>query len=258
MTGLNLISLTVALGPLRRLAAVHGLAPDEGRMLHHALGECFGRGAIQPFRLLPGRNGSGHATLYGFTTHGCDALRETAREVATPELAALFDLPGLALKPMPPTWRAGRRLAFDLRCIPVRRLLKPLAPWPGDRGLSGYRRGAEVDVYLVDAMRRHPEGLPEGVDRMRLREQLYLAWLAERLEPAARLHGEATRLVSFRRAAIRRGDRQQTAPDAVFHGELTITDPQAFSRLLANGVGRHAAYGFGMLLLRPARRQASC
>jgi CRISPR system Cascade subunit CasE len=37
------------------------------------------------------------------------------------------------------------------------------------------------------------------------------------------------------------------------HGELTINDADAFARLLAGGVGRHAAYGFGMLLLRPAR-----
>lgn len=258
MTGLNLVSLTVALGPLRRLAAVRGLAPDEGRMLHHALGECFGRGAIQPFRLLPGRNGSRHATLYGYARATRDELLETSHEVATPELAALFDFQRLALRPMPDMWRTGRRLAFDLRCIPVRRLLRPLEPWPGERAPESYRKGAELDVYLVDAMRQHPEGLPEGCDRMRLRETLYLAWLAERLAPAARLDGEATHLASFRRAAIRRGVRQQTAPDAVFHGELTITDPEAFAQLLARGVGRHAAYGFGMLLLRPARRQASC
>ena len=36
-------------------------------------------------------------------------------------------------------------------------------------------------------------------------------------------------------------------------GILTITDAAAFSNLLARGVGRHRAYGYGMLLLRPAR-----
>jgi len=34
---------------------------------------------------------------------------------------------------------------------------------------------------------------------------------------------------------------------------LTVTDGEAFARLLAKGVGRHTAYGYGMLLLRPAR-----
>ncbi len=254
MTTLHMLSLTVALGPLRQLAAVHGVAPDEGRMLHHALGECFGRGAIQPFRLLPGRNASRHGTLYGYTGLPPDDLRDRAASLAPPDLMALFDLPGLAIKPMPDGWRAGRRLAFDLRCLPVRRLLRPLSPWSDEAArATPYARGAEVDVYLVDAMRRHPDGLPPDLDRLRLREDLYRAWLAERLAPAACLHAETTRLTAFRRLALRRGSGRQTAPEATLHGELTITDAGAFARMLARGVGRHTAYGFGMLLLRPAR-----
>ena len=35
-------------------------------------------------------------------------------------------------------------------------------------------------------------------------------------------------------------------------GVLTITDGGAFASLLARGVGRHRAYGYGMMLLRPA------
>ena len=50
-------------------------------------------------------------------------------------------------------------------------------------------------------------------------------------------------------------------PDATVHGTMTVTDPTAFARLLAHGVGRHRAYGYGMLLLRPpgaARRFSPC
>jgi CRISPR system Cascade subunit CasE len=254
MSGLTMISLTVALGPLREIAAVQGLAPDEGRMLHHALSECFGKGVIQPFRLLPGRHGSKQATLYGYTSASAQQLRDTAAATAPPDLAGLFDLSALATKPMPDDWHAGRRFAFDLRCLPVRRLLRPLQPWPDEDGRAQpYSKGAEVDVYLVDAMRQHPDGPPKQVNRMRLREELYLAWLAERLAPAANLHAEATTLASFRRVIVRRGAQRQTAPEAVFHGELTIADPEAFAKLLAGGVGRHGAFGFGMLLLRPAR-----
>ena len=43
-------------------------------------------------------------------------------------------------------------------------------------------------------------------------------------------------------------------PDAVLNGELVVGDPAAFASLLANGVGRHKAYGYGMLMLRPALR----
>ena len=47
--------------------------------------------------------------------------------------------------------------------------------------------------------------------------------------------------------------RASEGPHAVMRGSLTIADPSAFSRMLAQGVGRHKAYGYGMLLLRPAR-----
>ena len=41
-------------------------------------------------------------------------------------------------------------------------------------------------------------------------------------------------------------------PDATLTGHLRITDPTAFAHLLARGVGRHRAFGFGMLLLHRA------
>jgi CRISPR system Cascade subunit CasE len=34
-------------------------------------------------------------------------------------------------------------------------------------------------------------------------------------------------------------------------GILEVTGGEAFARLLARGVGRHRAFGFGMLLLKP-------
>ncbi|MDD4944986.1 MAG: type I-E CRISPR-associated protein Cas6/Cse3/CasE [Rhodoferax sp.] len=36
-------------------------------------------------------------------------------------------------------------------------------------------------------------------------------------------------------------------------GQMRVTDPQAFAQLLANGLGRHRTFGFGLLLLRPVR-----
>ena len=35
-------------------------------------------------------------------------------------------------------------------------------------------------------------------------------------------------------------------------GTITIVDPGKFTELVAHGIGRHRAYGYGMLLLRPA------
>ena len=41
-------------------------------------------------------------------------------------------------------------------------------------------------------------------------------------------------------------------PDVVLSGQLRIAQATAFAHLVARGVGRHRAFGFGMLLLRPA------
>ena len=70
----------------------------------------------------------------------------------------------------------------------------------------------------------------------------------------AQLHRDRTKLVSFRRtrAVRKRHARYSEGPDVVMRGVLTVTDSDAFSNLLARGIGRHRAYGYGMLLLRPA------
>ena len=48
-------------------------------------------------------------------------------------------------------------------------------------------------------------------------------------------------------------ERHSEGPDAVMRGNITVTDSDAFTRLLSHGIGRHRAYGYGMLLLRPTR-----
>lgn len=105
------------------------------------------------------------------------------------------------------------------------------------------------------------------------REAVYTDWLAQRLDGAATI--EHALLRDFRRTRTRRsthagqgaggggGGNAGTAaprtrpvegPDAVMTGTLAVTDADAFADLLARGVGRHAAFGFGMLLLAPPGR----
>lgn len=63
-------------------------------------------------------------------------------------------------------------------------------------------------------------------------------------------------MVAFQptRAVRKMHKRYSEGPDAVLRGELVITDAAKFTELLASGIGRHKAYGYGMLLLRPASR----
>lgn len=247
---LNMISLPVALRELRRLAAHRGHGDDEGRALHHLLGETFGPGALQPFRLMAAP-GAHVATLYAYTSASAEELRTTAREVGAPENLQAFQLDRLAGKTMPGEWKSGRRLAFDVRVRPVRRLLKPL---PATASGKPFKAKAEVDAFLVEAMRLYPDGPPDGGASPLQREDVYRDWLSRRLrhKGGAELIVSKTRLVGFERRRVRRGGSATEGPDATFHGELTVADPETFARLLATGVGRHTAYGYGMLLLRPA------
>jgi CRISPR system Cascade subunit CasE len=60
----------------------------------------------------------------------------------------------------------------------------------------------------------------------------------------------------LRRGALQtegaRPKRPVQGPDAVFTGVLQVRDSDAFAALVARGIGRHRAFGFGMLLLKPA------
>ena len=132
MTTLHLVSLPIHLRALRKWAAARGFGADEGCALHHLLSETFGKGALQPFRLMfaPGAtNGS----LYSYAQSDEAALKEVAAECALPDALAVSDVPSLATKAMPENWKSGRRLAFDLRVRPVRRLLKPAGVFPQRR-----------------------------------------------------------------------------------------------------------------------------
>lgn len=214
---------------------------DEGLALHYLLAETFGPAVAQPFRLLVaprGRQGS----LYAYAAQDAEALRAEARTVATPAAQQVLALDRLRSCARPAeSWREGQRLGFDLRARPIVRLLRAIEGPAGS-----FRKGAEVDAFL-------PQALGEGETRKR--EAVYLDWLDARLGPAACLERDNTRLAAFRRSRVQRGKRPIEGPDAVFHGTLVVKDPAAFAQLLARGVGRHRAYGYGMLLLRPPQRR---
>lgn len=238
MTPLHLISLPLDLRSFRRWAAHRNLIQDEGAALHHLLGESFGKAALQPFRLMVAP-GAANATLYAYTKTDQASLVQIAQETGTPDAIAVCDPIRLAAKVMPETWTKDRRLAFDLRARPVKRLMRPAGVFP---------KGAEVDAFLVEVLRHHPDG-PSPDDKID-RETVYRHWLAERLGEAATV--TQARLVRLERSTASRNGKRCEGPDVTFHGELVIRDGDAFAARLGKGIGRHAAYGYGMLLLRPS------
>ncbi len=238
---------------------------DPDHAMHCLLKECFGELAPKPFRLVLSRGGAAAGVLYGYGRAGADDLRRESAIYADPLQSRILRVDTLDNKPMPMEWRAGKRLGFEVRIRPIVRLLKDpsvrtanpptVRLFKVDRPREGEpkalpRPGKECDVFLWEGL-SYPKG---GMKRSR--EAVYAEWLSDQLQRrgGAALDMEHTKLVSFQRTRAMRKlhGRHSEGPDAVMRGVLTITDAGAFADLLARGVGRHRAYGYGMLLLRPA------
>jgi CRISPR system Cascade subunit CasE len=236
---------------------------DEGRALHHVLDEAFGPGALRPFRLLSARD-EARGSIYAYTSQTEVEIRDALSAAAQPEATRILSLDRLDFREMPAIWTTGRRLGFDVR---IRAIVRIKGELPNPRHPSKpYQPGSELDAFFVEAQRNHPnsrpaivdgEAMPSGILAAgRTREVVYRDWLAARFGDAAMLDPEHTTMQKFHRTRVARAGGFLEGPDAVFHGALTITDPVAFAGLLANGIGRHKAYGYGMLLLRHPERRA--
>ena len=225
---------------------------DVDHAIHCLLTECFGDLAPKPFRLIVPRSAA-CGVLYGYGHAEADALRDAAGIYADPLQAKI--LPGHTInsKPMPTEWRAGKRLGFETRVRPIVRLEKDTSRVPSGvqryfKG-GGLRPGKECDAFLWEAIKH-----PETSTTRRSREEVYTEWLSGQFDRRGGARLESADLRSFQRTrAVRKlHTRHSEGPDAVMRGVLTITDATAFTALLAQGIGRHRAYGYGMLLLRPA------
>lgn len=234
----HLIHMRPNLNRLLPWAQRQGLIPDRGQgdlgyAFHAALRAAFADLAPQPFSF---RSGQG---LLAYTTQA-DAMR-SAVAMATPEVADMLGLDatphssGLLIRPFPTSWTVGQLLSFEVRVRPVVR-----------------KEDKEVDVFLSAVQRMH--------DTVPPREAVYADWLKRQFEAVADLH--EIRMTEFslstvvRRAAPQaeggRPKRPVQGPDAVFTGILKVRDSATFAALVARGIGRHRAFGFGMLLLKPA------
>lgn len=231
---LHMIQMEPDLGRLMRWATGQNLLPargeaDTGYVLHAALAAAFATLAPKPFALDLRR----HAVLLGYAAADAAALRSHAASFAAPDVHELLGVEGLASKPMPPLFAAGTRLGFAVLARPTQRTDRD-----GDRD-----RIVEKDALLL---------APPGSDR----GTVYADWLTRRLQAGGarpiRVVLESFRLSRVRRRDAERRLRDSLFPEADFSGTLEVADPAGFAALLARGIGRHRAFGFGMLLLRPS------
>jgi CRISPR system Cascade subunit CasE len=215
---------------------------DYGYAFHALLSAAFGAGAPKPFRYLGGRQG-----LLAYTTQDLAELREHAA-LATPDVANALGLGDIAARAFPTAWRVGQHLSFEVRVRPVVRA----------------KDGRERDAFLhsLDSAAAPPEQAPTGQEHGGpVRAKVYSDWLKKQLSVDhaaelihADLHGFRLTRVLRRSSEATGGKRKARAicgPDVLFKGELGVTDSQTFAQLVARGAGRHRAFGFGMLLLKP-------
>jgi CRISPR system Cascade subunit CasE len=242
---------------------------DTGYLAHLGLVMLFGNAAPKPFVLeqdLPFyRRGWGSAgfpeaqrraadlIVLGYTTAPGAELRAIAADRDT----ALLSDAAIDSKKMPDQIPAGARFRFTLRACPtVRTRRLGTVDRPTDR--RGRPRSREIDAWLARCLEVGTgEGAP-AIDR----GEVYAGWLTQKVGSAAAI--ERCRLVAFCRGRLlrrthrsehdsARRNRYCERPVAILEGTLSVRDGAAFRELLARGVGRHRAFGFGMLLLRPAR-----
>jgi len=243
----------------RRLAAWgirHGLMQhqgDLGYVLHALLHAVFGNLAPQPFHYVDSDQG-----LLAYLQATPDAIARCVALVDPDAAAALglvasADSSGYSLRQFPAQWPAGHMLAFDVRVRPVVRS----------------KRG-ERDAFLCAV-----EAAGDPASRPPLdRAEVYARWL--QLQLAVRADGNAEpwqgavelldmQMTRYQRLEVMRKKqpvdegciRQQhiiAGPDVELSGHLRVVDSAGFAVLLARGIGRHRAFGFGMLRLRRSDR----
>ena len=94
--------------------------------------------------------------------------------------------------------------------------------------------------------RRRPTPAAAAQEEGRERGRVHTDWLSQRCVAAVRV--ERCRLSAFRVTRAVRGDGLGPAgPDATLRGVLVVREPDAFAQLVRRGVGRHRAYGYGMV-----------
>ncbi len=214
---------------------------DWGYALHALLHAAFGEHAPQPFRYLDAEQG-----FLAYTRLSAAELGRLAA-LADPDVAAALGLnqtphhKGLSVRPFPMHWATAHALGFEVRVRPI---------------IREGKTGRERDAFLA-AIEKTGVGTLD-------RSAVYVQWLRDLL---ARQSGAAlvnASVIRYQQMGVTRKGQKGApndvrhsrlvfGPDAVLAGQLRVAEPEAFAQLLVQGLGRHRAFGFGLLLLHSAQ-----
>jgi CRISPR system Cascade subunit CasE len=243
-SALNLLHTQPDPQRLTTWAARHRLLDAQGDLgyaLHALLHAAFGEHAPQPFRYLDAEQG-----LLAYTSLNAAELTQCAA-LADIDVAAALGLgrtphhAGFSVRPFPTLWAAGHELAFEVRVRPI---------------IREGKTARERDAFLAAVERAGGSAID--------RSEVYVQWLRELLARQGGAEVIDARVTRYQLLGVTRktqvtgsddGRRGHvvSGPDAVLMGRLRVADPRAFAHLLSHGVGRHRAFGFGLLLLHSAQ-----
>lgn len=241
---LYMTKLVLSQPALMRLGQQKGLPMrevDTGYLVHCLLGELFGDASPQPFDV---RDASGRSLeILAYTTIPRDQLEHHADAFADPERHEALDWDRLHQKQMPAAWPEDIELAFEVRACPVVRAANDT---------EHYSQGSEVDAFLTRCAETEKDEEVPG------REEVYREWLEDQLARRGGVDLLEARMDVFklRKLTRRSHDADRTArvfkrPDTRMTGTIRVAEPDEFNGLLETGLGRHRAFGFGMVLLAP-------
>ena len=174
-------------------------------------------------------------------------LLNHARLFADPACYSIVDWERFAQKPLPNEWTLGQRIGFDTRVCPVKR----------KSGTSGLREKAEVEI---DAYLSYLETIRERKEILS-RFQVYEEWVRAQCDAALAVRCLQVGVRSFQLVAMQRRNQAREIrsairrPEALISGIFEIVSPSAFQAFLRRGIGRHRAFGFGMILLKPVQEE---
>ena len=205
---------------------------DSDRALHCLVYGTFGKESVpKPFLIQPAtRKELGTASLLAYTPLDATDLRALATTNQTLAMESVIPPETIRTAPTPPAWPAGARIGFSTRVRPTMR-----------RRWEETGKSTERDIYL------------ERAGEM-TRAELYCDWTAQMLEKqgGATPVPDTLAMTQFQIRNVRRqrNSKQSNGPDTTIRGILEVTDPVKFGELLSRGIGRHRAYGYGMVLLK--------
>jgi CRISPR system Cascade subunit CasE len=219
------INMTAAARHVAQFSPRRALS-DPGYVIKTILTEAFGGPVLRPWALRAQRQQ--HAVIVAYSSKPIDEITSRLGLALPSVRTCIGEVFGYPV----PELAKEQRLRYTVRLCPT---------------IRSTNRG-ETDAFLLAADMVSPDA---GLTR----DAIYREYLAERL---AGVRLNTCRLEGFQLHAMVRkreggsGLATRKFPDAVLSGELTLVEPSLFMEVLAKGVGRQRAFGYGMVMLQPA------